>query len=208
MVQFRNFKKWNNYWNGYNANFGIKQNNMKKRLEIITLVLITAVVVTSCSTGRVPFTQQLRDQYKLNVEELKSIQFYTSNNLVLRRAETESKKETSGGELTISKDRVLEEIVIKAGTPCVIKDVVDGSRVTVTFEDGGNKYLVFGSIRNRDGYYTLQALDWTQGKGKVNYGEQLYITSEGSRDIFLVLKMKSLNQFKVDQKVIKGKTVN
>ncbi len=181
---------------------------MKNSLKITPLALLIIVLMSSCSTGRVPFTQQLREQYKLNVEELKSIQFYTSNTLVLRRAETESKKETAGGELTISKDRVLEEIVIKAGTPCVIKDVVDGSRVTVTFEDGGNKYLVFGSIRNRDGYYTLQALDWNQGKGKVNYGEQLYVTSGGSRDIFLVLKMKSLNQFKVDQKVIKGKTIN
>ena len=182
--------------------------NMKKTLKFTPLVTILALILSSCSTGRVPFTQQLRDQYKLNVEELKSIQFYTSNTLVLRRAETASKKETAGGELTVSKDRVLEEIVIKAGTPCVVRDVVDGSRVTVTFEDGANKYLVFGSIRNRDGYYTLQALDWTQGKGKVNYGEQLYVTSEGSKDIFLVLKMKSLNQFKVDQKVIKGKTIN
>jgi hypothetical protein len=175
--------------------------------RIVIIALLSSAMIVSCAPTRVPFTQQLREQYKLNVEELKSIQFYTSNTLILRRAETESKKETSGGELTISKDRVLEEIVIKAGTPCVIRDVVDGSRVTVTFEDGGNKYLVFGSLRNRDGYYTLQALDWDKGRGKVNYGEQLYMTSDGSRDIFLVLKVKSLEKFKVDQKVIKGKTI-
>lgn len=174
---------------------------------VVAQMVVIGIIFTSCAPTRVPFTQQLRDAYKINVEELKSLQFYTSNHLVLRRAEMESKKETSGGELTVSKDQVLEEIVIKAGTPCVIRDVVDGNRVTVSFEQGTNKYLVFGSIRNTDGYYTLQALDWDKGKGRVNYGEQIYLTSEGSRDIFLVLTMKSLEQFKLDQKVIKGQTV-
>jgi hypothetical protein len=179
-----------------------------KNPKTLLILLFVAIISSSCSTGRVAFTQQLRDQYKLNVEELKSIQFYTSNTLILRRAENEAKKETTGGELILSKDRVLEEIVIKAGTPCVIRDGVDGNRVSVTFEEGSNKYLVFGNIRNRDGYYTLQAFDWNKDRGKVNYGEQIYMTSDGSRDIFLVLKMKSLEKLKLDQKVIKGKTIN
>lgn len=178
-----------------------------KILRFTMMMVLVSVTLFSCAPSRVPFTQQLREQYKLNIEELKSIQFYTSNELILRRAETDAKKVTEGGELTISRDQVLEEIVIKAGTPCVIRDVVDGNRVTVTFEDGGNKYLVFGSFKNHDGYYTLQALEWQKDKGKVNYGEQLYMTSAGSRDVFLVLKMKSLERFKVDQKVVKGKTV-
>lgn len=176
-------------------------------IGMIVHVVVVGMIFTSCASTRVPFTQQLRDEYKLNVEELKSLQFYTSNHLVLRRAEMDSNKETSGGELTLSKDKMMEEIVIKAGTPCVIRDVVDGNRVTVSFEQGSNKYLVFGNIRNSDGYYTLQALDWNKGKGRVNYGEQIYLTSDGSRDIFLVLKVKSLEQFKLDQKVIKGQTV-
>lgn len=176
-------------------------------IRMVVQVVVVGMIFTSCASTRVPFTQQLRDEYKLNVEELKSIQFYTSNHLVLRRAEMDSKKETSGGELTVSKDKMMEEIVIKAGTPCVIRDVVDGNRVTISFEQGSTKYLVFGNIRNSDGYYTLQALDWDKGKGRVNYGEQIYLTSDGSRDIFLVLKMKSLEQFKLDQKVIKGQTI-
>jgi len=114
-------------------------------------------------------------------------------------------KETGTGELKVVKDRYVEEVVIKAGTPCVIKDVVDGNRVTVSFEDGGSRYLVFGSIRNKDGYYTLQALDWVKGKGKINYGEKTYYSSEGSRDIFLTFKLKNLEKYKTEQKVLKGK---
>jgi hypothetical protein len=102
----------------------------------------------------------------------------------------------------------VEEIIIKAGTPCVIKDVVDGNKVTISFEDNGNKYLVFGSINNQDGYYTLMAMDWKNGKGKVNYGEQTYYSSQGSKDVFIALKMKSLKKFKVEQNVVKGKKLN
>jgi hypothetical protein len=105
-------------------------------------------------------------------------------------------------------DSKIEEVIIKAGTPCVINSVVDGEKVTVSFEEDMNKYLVFGSVRNADGYYTLMALEWKSGKGKVNYGENTYYSSPGSKDIFLALKMKSLKRLKVDQKVVKGATVN
>jgi hypothetical protein len=174
---------------------------MKMTISTVALLLTMA----SCAPNLTPFTQQVREQYKLNEEELKSIQFYTSNTFVLRRGANALEKETEKGELQVVKEKYVEEVVIKAGTPCVIREVVDGNRVTVTFEDGDSKYLVFGSIRNKDGYYTLQALEWVNGKGKINYGENTYFSSEGSRDIFLTFKMKSLEKFKGDQKVVKGK---
>jgi len=164
-------------------------------------------VLTSCSPSLVPFTQQLRQQYKLQPDELESIQFYFSNTFVLRRGENNDKKDTNHGELTVLNDSKIEEIVIKAGTPCVIREVVDGTQVMVGFEENGNKYLVFGSINNQDGYYTLRAMEWNKGKGKVNYGEKTYYSSPGSKDVFLALKMKSLKRFDVDQKVAKGATV-
>lgn len=152
----------------------------------------------------VPFTQQLREEYKLTPDELMSIQFYFSNTFVLRKGEQSDKRQTEDGELTLIKDSKIEEIVVKALTPCVIKKVVDGNRVTISFESDGNKHLVFGSIRNKDGYYTLTALDWSNGRGKLNYGEQMYLSSQGSRDVFLALKIKSLHKLNVDRKVARG----
>jgi hypothetical protein len=183
------------------------QKTLIMKAYFLPATLILALMFTSCVSTRAPFTQQLRDRYGISPEELKSIQFYISNDLVLTRGDREQKKETSDGELKLLKDEVVERIVIKAGTPCVIKEVVDGNRVTVSFETGSTRYLVFGSFKNKDGYYTLQALDWVKDRGKVNYGEKMYMTSPGSRDIFLVLKVKSLDKFRVDEKVVKGQTV-
>ena len=180
-------------------------------MSIRTLTLFTVLILTTlagCGPSRVPFTQNLREKYQLKPEELKRIQFYTSNDLILRRGENKNSKETEGGELTLMKDGLVEEIIIKAGTPCLIQEVVDGNKVTVSFEDGNSRYLVFGSINNRDGYYTLMALEWISGKGKVNYGEQTYMTNSGSKDVFLTLKVKSLEKYKKDQKVVKGKKID
>lgn len=170
-------------------------------------LIVLFINFQACAPARVPFTQQLREKYELKPDELKSIQFYTSNDLVLRRGENKNSKETENGELKLLKDGLVEEIVIKAGTPCLIEEVVDGNRVKVSFEDGVNKYLVFGSINNRDGYYTLLATEWVGGKGKMNYGEQMYLSNSGSKDLFLTLRVKSLQKFKTDQKVVKGKKI-
>ncbi len=143
-------------------------NILKRYYPFIVMVFL----MTSCSSSLVPFTQQLRDKHQLKPEELKSIQFYFSNTFVLRRGENTNKKETTNGELTVLKDSNVEELIIKAGTPCVIKEIIDGNRVTISFEDNGNNYLVFGSVNNRDGFYTLMALEWKSGKGEVNYGDQ------------------------------------
>jgi len=180
---------------------------LMRNLRIYLITGIFPLFMMSCASSRVPFTQQLRDQNKLNMEELKSIQFYTSNTLVLKRGENQDIKETEKGELTVVKDAKVEEVIIRAGTPCVIKEVVDGNRITVSFNQDGSKYLVFGSVSNRDGYYTLMARDWKNGKGKVNYGEQTFMTSPGSKDVFLVFKMKTMQQFKLDRKVEKGAEV-
>lgn len=176
-----------------------------KTLAIISL----AIFVASCGSTSEVFTQQMREKYKLDSEDLKSLQFYVSGDIVLTRYTQGTQKGTEDGALNLIKDQVLESILIKSGTPCLIKEVIDGNRVTMTFEDGDNRYLVFGSLKNRDGAYTLQALDWNKELGgKLSYGDKEYFASSESRGAFLYLKVKSLNRFREDQKVVKGKTLN
>jgi hypothetical protein len=171
-------------------------------------LMFIVVALASCSPMKVPFTQQIREKNELSAEELKKLQFYTSNTLILRRGENRDTSDIENGELTIRKDGVVDEVVIKGGTPCIVKDVIDGNQVSVIFGDGANRYLVFGSLRNKDGYYTLQAYDWNKDRGKVNYGEKVYYSSANSRNVFLTFKMKNLKQIKVNQKVVKGAKVS
>jgi hypothetical protein len=172
-----------------------------------TLTLILVLLILSSCAPLVPFTQTVREKYDLQEPELKSIQFYTSHDIVLRRGDVGSNKVTKEGELVVTQERKVEEIYIKAGTPCVIQQVTDGNRVTVTFEDNGDKYLVFGSLSSRDGYYKLLALEWHQGRGMINYGSNTYYVPRGSENIHLLFKMKSLGKFQKEQRVVKGKKI-
>jgi hypothetical protein len=169
------------------------------------MVIGLAFLLSSCSQKLVPFTQEIRDSYKLSEEDLQSIQFYISKGFVLKRGERTGEKETDGGELTLKKEHFVEEVVVNAKTPCVVKRSVDGHTIMVEFEEGSDKFLVFGSKKNSDGFYTLRALEWSNGRGKINYGDKYYLSSPGSRDVFLALKLKSIESFRSEQKVLKGK---
>ncbi len=171
-----------------------------------SLIILTAISLSlyGCSP-KVPFTQEIRQKYNLSEIELKGLQFYTSHDIVLRRGETSpNEKITQDGTLKVQDGKKVEEIVIKAGTPGVIDQVIDGNRLTIRFEDGANKYIVFGDMSNRNGYYTLMALDWNSGRGKVNYGEKTYFSNSGSAGIYLKFKMKELRRYEKEQKVVKG----
>jgi len=169
-------------------------------------ILLLFPLLFSCSP-KVPFTQAIREKYNLSENELKAIQFYTSDIIVLKRGEMSPKeKDTKEGTLTITSGNKVEQVTIKAGTPCVVEQVYDGNRISVSFEDGKNKFLVFGSMNSRKGLYVLQVID-DNNKATINYGEKLYYASTGSDPVFLVLKVKSLNNLEVHEKVVKGKKI-
>lgn len=173
-------------------------------MKILPAALII-LVLSSCSP-LTPFTQNVREQYKLNENDLKNIQFYVSHDIILKRGEvSENEKSTESGTLTVLSGQKVEEVVIKKGTPCLIDKVIDGNRVSLMFDDGPSNYLVFGSLNRRDGYYTLMALDWVGGRGKLNYGEKTYYAAKESNNIYLNFKLKSLQKYQSEQRVVKGK---
>jgi len=171
------------------------------------LFLPLLALLASCSP-KIPFTQQIREQNKLTPEEIKGIQFYLSDPVALRRGEEDaSKKSTEQGTLVIERGRSLDQISFRANTPGAVEGVVDQSTLKVAFEDGPENYLVFGSSRNRSGYYALQAFSWEDGRGKINYGGKTWYTNRGSDQAILMFKMKSIKRLRINDKVAKGKKV-
>jgi hypothetical protein len=174
--------------------------------SLIQLFLVI-VLLSSCSP-KIPFTQSIRDKYNLTELELKGIQFYLSDAVLLRRGTTEkSEKSTEDGTLVINSGKEVEQITFKSSTPCAINKVLGISLVSVAFEDGPEKHLVFGSGNSRDGYYRLQALSWDKGRGKINYGGSTYYSAPGSENAILLFRMKSLKNLKYKETVVKGKSV-
>lgn len=174
----------------------------------ITLIGIASLFLFNACSPKIPFTQEVRDQYRLTPEELIKIQFYISDPLTLRRGTENDKKKTEDGTLIVQTGKQIDQVRIKAETPGAVHQVVDNQRLAIAFEDGAENFLVFGSGRGRNGLYYLQAMDWNQGRGKVSYGGQIWYTNTGSDNAILLFKMKSIRDLRVNEKVAKGKKVN
>jgi len=173
----------------------------------VVYLCLAVVLLTSCSP-KIPFTQSIRDKYNLTETELKGIQFYLSDAVLLRRgSEEKSTKSTEDGTLVINSGNEIEQITFKSSTPCTINKVLGVSIVSVAFEDGPEKQLVFGSGNSKDGFYRLQALSWDKGRGKINYGGNTYYSAPGSENAILFFRMKSLKKLKYNETVVKGKSV-
>lgn len=168
------------------------------------LFIIGLAFLTSCSP-KLQFTQSVKEQHKLTDEELKKIQFYTSGDILLQRAEKGgTEKETTEGELVITTGKSMEQVLIKAGTPGIIIKVLDDNKVAVRFEPGEGKYLVFGDPRNRKGSYMIVPSTERNNKKLVTYGEKRYVLAGTSEYVSLLFRMKKLNQIKRDEHVVKG----
>lgn len=173
--------------------------------KVLLAVLIFSLTIAGCSP-KIPFTQSIRSRHDLKENELKNIQFYVSHPIVLKRGERDEKeKETSDGTLTVKSGKSIDEIVIKAGTPCLVDKVIDGEKIAVSFEDDGKRTLVFGKDKNYYNRYTLQTLEREDGRRVVSYGDKMYMASTFGQDVFLIFKMKSLSRLDVNQTVVKGK---
>lgn len=173
--------------------------------SFIFIALAGLLVLSSCAP-RVPFTQAVREKYKIGEEDLKRIQFYASNDIVMVRGQvSEKEKETTDGTFTVKSGQQVEEVVIKAGTPGVVTELIDGNTLAVSFELDDAEGLVFADKSQKKGPYYMQTLPWKNNKRQVKYKQEMYSTSAQSNHVYLMFKMKQIRSFKRDQRVVKGR---
>ncbi|MFM2155511.1 MAG: hypothetical protein RL516_260 [Bacteroidota bacterium] len=175
--------------------------NIKAQLGVLAVVLLT-----SCSP-KIPFTQAVREKYKLTNQELSKLQFYISDEVTLKNGTpTEVDKAVEDGKLIIKTSKSDELVVIKSKTPGTVDETVDLTTVKVAFEDGMNKGIVFMSKGDKNGYYRLAAIQ-DGGRYKISYNNQEYYLYSGGGAV-LLFKKKSLKDIQQTEKVAKGKRVN
>jgi hypothetical protein len=170
-----------------------------------------ALTLVACAP-RIPFTQEVRQRYGLTEQELKSIQFYVSSDIVLHRDVTDSKEVgTDRGTLKVLSGQTVEEVIIPAGTPCIVQRVVDENRLVLTFGDGPNELLVFGDVSDqgirfrRGSYYTMLAVDMQDGPDVVEFGGKEFYIADPGHPVFLLFKMQSIREFERHTKTVRGK---
>jgi hypothetical protein len=173
---------------------------MKRFIFFLAMISLLA----SCAK-KIPFTNAIRDKYNLTADEIKSIQFYISDDIVLYKKESEGGRNTEEGKLVVKENTSEDRIIIKKGTPCVVTDVVGTNKLVVSFETN-DKTLDFESIGNSE--FRLKAETWTNGRGKITYGDAIYYASQGSGSTYLEFQLKKLKKYKSKDTVVKGRKID
>ncbi len=178
------------------------------RVLVSASFLVALIGISGCATGRIPFTQHLRDRYGLEEDNLRQLQYYVSGDITLQRGFRREEGEISGTHRLVQKEEgVVEEVFIAAGTPGVATEVGPNS-LAVSFEPG--RSLTFGSPpddRDPERKYTLSARRWADYYGELSYDGKTYHAVQGSGHVWLEVRAESLDTVKKKRKVLPGMTL-
>ncbi len=179
---------------------------MKKSIFLFATVLLLA----SCGV-KVPYTNQIRDEFGLdNNEKLSKVQFFTSHTIILNQeVKSDNSNTTENGTLVVNSSSERESVIIPAGTKCIFEDFGTKGEIKVRFEIGENKVIPFAvkTETSASKRYYFDA-DWNaQGGAKVNYGNNTYkvdLTRGSARTAHLLVVRKKLQKTKSKERVVKG----
>jgi hypothetical protein len=174
-----------------------------KLIAFLTLGLI----LFSCGT-KVAVTDELKDQYDLTEKNMKIVQFYTSQTIILQRSKTSGSQGASDGKLVTSKNNDLDRIIIPSNTKCVFDSYGSNGEVFIRFEVGVGKTLKFAVRQGQSsGKYYLVA-NWKPDLGgEISYGNETYYATQESGSAYLMVVLKKLNKTRRKDRVVKGMKV-
>jgi hypothetical protein len=175
--------------------------------------LITGIVLFALLAGcgvKVPYTEQVKEQYSLTEENIRKVQFFTSATIILQRKNAvENQETTDGGALVTNENSVENRIIIPVNTRCVFEKFEANGDIHVRFEVGQNKTLRFAIRKGQtNGRYYLLANNWDANKGgEINYGNLTYYATTDSGSAHLLVVTKKLKKVKRKDRVVKGMKV-
>ena len=177
------------------------------QFKFFSFALLTGMILlSSCSKKLSYFTDNLYDEYNWSEEDLKQIQFYLSDDIVLFREASTDNVNISEGKIKIRDGRKVEEIVFKEGTPGLLIFSPKEDRFAVSFEEN-DKYLMFGPNEKVGGRFVLLAKDWRKRTGEVTYGGETYYTSSASAFSSLLVDLDNVGRTDYSTKKVKGRTI-
>ena len=179
-----------------------------KKIIFITVAVGYLLSMTSCSKNLTYFTQDLYEENQWSENELRRIQFYVSEDIVLYRTASGGTSRIEDGKIEIKDRQKVDEIVIKRGTPGTVVFIPKEDKYGVSFDDSG-AFLIFGPGKNTLGRYTLKAKSWRENRrgGVITYDGQEYFTSSQSAYASLMVDLRKARKSTVTKSTASGRKI-
>lgn len=179
------------------------------RISIFFITIVTVLFLSSCSKKLTYFTNDIKQEFDLNDGDLRKVQFYLSQDIVLQRRVKAEDTQIRKGQIKVVDGSKVEEIVFEKGTPGVFVFTPEKSEAfAISFEAGGDKrFLMFGPNKSSGERYVLLAKDWERNSGLVRYDGREYRTSSSSAYASLLVDLKNAKKAKINRRSADGRKV-
>ncbi|MCB0662217.1 MAG: hypothetical protein KDC24_05735 [Saprospiraceae bacterium] len=175
----------------------------------LLFLAIPLFLLSACSPTLTSFTKEIYNDNNWTEDELRQIQFYLSEDIVLTRQRKGARSVIEDGAITMEKGKEVDEIVIPKGTPGVFLFSPKKERMAISFEEGNEKrFLMFGPNPKMGDRFVLLASEWDKKRGKVKYDDSYYWVASDDAFAGLMVDLKSINKVKVKTQVASGNKVN
>lgn len=177
--------------------------------KIIFLSLLCGVVLLSSCARKIYFSTDVKNRVLATNTPLTKLQYYVDRDVELKRVITTGETKVSSGTIKVENGKSVQIIRLKKNTPGVCTSV-NGDQLSVSFEEGPNKNLVFvfprgGTVKNA---YVLQVASIDKNKNAtINYDGKLY--NIDSKGMYAKIKVKKsvASKMKVKKTKMKGRKV-
>ena len=189
-----------------------------RRIFMATLSFALVTLLFSCSGSKkmsrnsyVPFTRDLKLKLEKDNIDLKLVQFYVDQKLILSRNLGDQKVEVHSGVVKLENGKYINEVIVPAFTPGICEST-ENDKLMLSFEKGNNN-LAFGP---GSGYtfneYVLYGTEWRNGTAAVTFDSNKFRARCGTcQDVAsatLVVKKSELDKIDRKSRTLKGRTVS
>ena len=166
------------------------------------------LLLSACSPRLTPFTESLYERGDFSEAELKRIQFYVSEDIVLSRELRKGESpQIEEGKIKLVRGKRIERVVVNQGTPGVLVFKPKDDRFAISFEEDDDAYLMFGPNPKYNDRYALLAKEWKRGFGKVSYKGNLYTVESSSAFATLMVDLRKIGDTDYKSRTARGRTV-
>ncbi|MFT3935951.1 MAG: hypothetical protein QM726_20140 [Chitinophagaceae bacterium] len=190
---------------------------MKKCLYPVTLAMTAIIFLAACSSSKhaakdsayIPFTKQLKQRIETSQLDIKKVQFFLDQKLVLRRSLGTQKSEIKSGVILFENGQYINEVIIPKNTPGVCENVI-GDKLMISFEVQNNS-IAFGPGGLNGNYFTLYARNWNNGAAEMTYDNNTYkvqcATCANVGEVRLAVMKSEADKLQRSQRVVEGRKV-
>ena len=189
-----------------------------RRIVTSILPLASLVFLFSCSSSRkasranlVPFTKDLRQRLEKENIDLKQVQFYIDQKLILARNLGDQKTVVNSGVVKLENGKFINEVIVPAFTPGVCEST-ENDRLLISFEKGNNN-IAFGP---GSGYtfnqFVHYGTEWRDGTAAVTFDSNKFRARCGTcadvASVTLFVRKNVVDKFDRKSRTLKGRVVD